>query len=308
MPDMRFVIPRQDINRENFASSAPDFNRRSEMMNTDRGFKCRITNIVRLTEHEKLFQLRIVDPLERTIFRFKPGQFLMLELPGYGDVPISISSSCTNHEFLELCIRKAGHVTSALFTVEEGASVAIRGPFGSSFPMDEMAGHNVFLIAGGLGIAPLRAPLFWINEHRDRFLDINLLYGVKEPSQLLFTWQFEEWEMINHIRLHTIVEHGDAEWRGKRGKTGMITNLFNDISVDVKKSYAIVCGPPIMFKFVCGYLDKLGIPMNRMFVSLERRMHCGMGKCCRCMVGSTFTCIDGPVFDYWSVMNLKEAI
>lgn len=305
MHDVRFVIPRQDINREDFASSVPDFNRRSEVLKTDFGYKCTITNIVRLTEQEKLFQLRIIDPVERSLFRFKPGQFLMLEVPGYGDVPISISSSNSNHEFLELCIRKAGHVTSALFTVTEGARVAIRGPFGSAFPMDEMSGHNVLLVAGGLGIAPLRAPLYWINEHRDRFRDVSLLYGAKEPSQLLFTWQFDEWKMINHINLHTIVEHGDSGWTGKKG---MITDLFNDISIDPAKTWAIVCGPPVMFKFVCGYLDRLGIPMNRMFVSLERRMHCGMGKCCRCMVGSTFTCIDGPVFDYWTVMNLKEAI
>ena len=305
MPDMRFVIPRQEINRENFASSSPDFNRRSDLMKTDMGYKCAVTNIVHLTDQERLFQLRIIDPVERALFRFRPGQFLMLELPGYGDVPISISSSSSNHEFLELCIRKAGHVTSALFTIEMGAHVAIRGPFGSSFPMEEMARHNILLIAGGLGIAPLRAPLFWINEHRDRFLDVNLLYGAKEPSQLLFTWQFNEWKMINHIRLHPIVEHANTEWSGK---TGMITDLFNDLLIDREKTYAIVCGPPVMFKFVCGWLDGLGVPMNRMFVSLERRMHCGMGKCCRCMVGSTFTCIDGPVFDYWSVINLKEAI
>ncbi len=305
MHEVRFVIPRQEINREDFASSAPDFNRRSEVMNTDRGFKCSITNIVRLTGQEKLFQLRIIDPTERSLFRFKPGQFLMLELPGYGEVPISISSSNSNHEFLELCIRKAGHVTTALFTIEEGAQVAIRGPFGSSFPMDEMAGSNVLLIAGGLGIAPLRAPLFWINEHRDRFGDVNVLYGAKVPSQLLFTYQFDEWKMINHINLHTIVERAEEGWTGR---TGMITDLFEDISIDMKKTWAIVCGPPVMFKVVCSHLDRLGMPMNRMFVSLERRMHCGMGKCCRCMVGSTFTCVDGPVFDYWSVMNLKEAI
>ncbi len=305
MHDQRFVIPRQELNREDFASSVPDFNRRSEVMNTDMGYKCTVTNIVRLTPQEKLFQIRIIDPVERALFRFRPGQFLMLELPGYGEVPISISSSSSNHEFLELCIRKAGSVTTALFNAGEGARVAIRGPFGSSFPMDEMAGHNVLLIAGGLGIAPLRAPLFWINEHRNRFLDVSLLYGAKDPSQLLFTWQFNEWDMISHIGLHTIVEHGSEEWTGK---TGMITDLFNDIVIDPATTYAIVCGPPVMFKFVCGWLDRLGIPMNRMFVSLERRMHCGMGKCCRCMVGSTFTCIDGPVFDYWSVMNLKEAI
>ena len=305
MHDLRFVISPQDINREDFASSVPDFNRRSDIIKTDFGYKCVVTNIVRLTEQERLFQLHIIDSVERSLFRFKPGQFLMLELPGYGDVPISISGSSSNHEFLELCIRKVGHVTSALFTITEGARVAIRGPFGSSFPMDEMAGHNILLIAGGLGIAPLRAPLSWINEHRDRFLDVDLLYGTKEPAQLLFTWQFDEWKMINHIRLHTIVEHGDAGWKGK---SGMITDLFNDIVIDTARTYAIVCGPPVMFKIVCSWLDRLGIPMNRMFVSLERRMHCGMGKCCRCMVGSTFTCIDGPVFDYWTVMNLKEAI
>ena len=302
---MRFTIPSQDINREPFAENVPDFHFRSSVMQTERGYKCRITNIVHLTEQEKLFQLRILDPDERNLFRFRPGQFLMLQVPGYGEVPISISSSTSNNEQVELCIRKAGHVTSALFEAKEGSRVAIRGPFGSSFPMEEMMDKNVILVAGGLGIAPLRAPLFWINDHRDRYRNVHMLYGTKEPSQMLFTYQFEEWEKINHINLHTIVENASPEWNGK---TGMITELFSEITIDPENTYAIVCGPPVMFKFVCNYLDKKGIPMNRMFVSLERRMHCGMGKCCRCMVGSTFTCIDGPVFDYWSVMNLKEAI
>ena len=305
MHDMRFTVPPQDINREPFAQHAPDFHHRSSLMQADRGYKCRITNIVSLTEQEKLFQLRILDPDERNIFRFRPGQFLMLQVPGYGEVPISISSSTSNNEQIELCIRKAGHVTSALFEARKGARVAIRGPFGSSFPMEEMMDRNVILVAGGLGIAPLRAPLFWINDHRDRYREVHMLYGTKEPSQMLFTYQFEEWEKIDHINLHTIVEHASPEWKGK---TGMITELFSEIEIDPDNTYAIVCGPPVMFKFVCNYLDKQGIPMNRMFVSLERRMHCGMGKCCRCMVGSTFTCVDGPVFDYWSVMNLKEAI
>ncbi len=302
---MRFTIPGQDINRERFVREIPDFHHKSEVMLTDKGYKCRITNIVSLTEQEKLFQLRILDPDERNIFRFRPGQFLMLQVPGYGEVPISISSSTSNNEQIELCIRKAGHVTNALFYAREGAHVAVRGPFGSSFPMEEMMDRNVILVAGGLGIAPLRAPLFWINDHRDRYRQVHMLYGTKEPSQMLFTYQFEEWRKINHIDLHTIVEHAPKEWKGK---TGMITELFSEIAIDHDNTYAIVCGPPVMFKFVCNHLDKQGIPMNRMFVSLERRMNCGMGKCCRCMVGSTFTCVDGPVFDYWSVMNLKEAI
>ncbi|NTU68745.1 MAG: oxidoreductase [Chlorobiaceae bacterium] len=274
-------------------------------MITDRGYKCRITNIVPLSGQERLFLLRIVDPLERELFNFRPGQFLMLEVPGYGEAPISISSSSSNHEFIEVCIRRAGHVTSALFEARQGAIVSIRGPFGTTFPMEQMKGRNVLMVAGGLGIAPMRAPLFWIGNHRDWYKDVRLLYGAREPSQLIFNYQFEEWQKVGNVTLHTIVEKPDDAWQGR---VGMITELFDGFTFDPEETWAIVCGPPVMFKFVCNYLDGKGIPMNRMFVSLERRMHCGMGKCCRCMVGSTFTCLDGPVFDYWSVMNLKEAI
>jgi sulfhydrogenase subunit gamma (sulfur reductase) len=305
MHDMRFNIPGQDLNQEAFAFRAPDFQKKCEVMITDRGYKCRITNIVPLSGNERLFLLRIVDPLERELFSFRPGQFLMLEVPGYGEAPISISSSTSNHEFIELCIRRAGLVTSAMFEARQGAMVSIRGPFGTAFPMEQMQERNLLLVAGGLGIAPMRAPLFWIGNHRDRYREVRLLYGAKEPSQLLFDYQFEEWQKVSNVRMHTIVEHPDEHWSGR---TGLITELFDEFTFDPKDTWAIVCGPPVMFKFVCSHLDKLGIPMSRMFVSLERRMHCGMGKCCRCMVGSTFTCLDGPVFDYWSVMNLKEAI
>ncbi len=305
MHDMRFNIPGKDLNLEPFALKIPDFQKKCEVMITDKGYKSRITNIVPLSDHERLFLLRIVDPHERELFNFRPGQFLMLEVPGYGEAPISISSSTSNHEFIEVCIRKAGHVTSALFEAKQGAMVSIRGPFGTSFPMEEMQGHSVLMVVGGLGIAPMRAPLFWIGNHRDRYKDVRLLYGAKEPSQLLFDYQFEEWQKVSNVDLLTIVEKPDDSWKGN---VGLITALFDEFTLEPEDTYAIVCGPPIMFKFVCNHLDKRGIPMNRMFVSLERRMHCGMGKCCRCMVGSTFTCLDGPVFDYWSVMNLKEAI
>ncbi len=137
------------------------------------------------------------------------------------------------------------------------------------------------------------------------YKDITVLYGTRDPSQILFEYQVEEWRRVYGQNILTIVEHPDEDWNGP---VGMITELFDDISIEPDDTFAIVCGPPVMFKFVCGYLSDLGLPRQRMFVSLERRMHCGMGKCCRCNVGSTFTCLDGPVFDYWSVMNLKEAI
>ncbi len=302
---MNFRLPKQDINLKPFMSRPADYNLKTEIMRTDKAYKCEIVNIITLTELEKLFHLKILDPEEREIFSFRPGQFLMLELPGFGEVPISISSSSNNQEFIELCVRKAGRVTDMLHQAAIGARVGIRGPFGTSFPMEEMIDHNILLIAGGLGLAPLRAPIYWVNERRDEYKNVHILYGTKNPSQMLFTYQYEAWQKIHRINLHTIVDEGDENWSGR---TGLITELFDEITIDPDRTYAIVCGPPVMFKFVCNYLDGLGLPMNRMFVSLERRMHCGMGKCCRCMVGSTFTCVDGPVFDYWSVLNLKEAI
>jgi len=302
---MNYKLPKQDINAEPSMKRSPRYNRKSLLMRTDKVYKCEIINIVELTPLERLFHLKILDSEERRLFEFRPGQFVMLEVPGFGEVPISISSSSNNHEYIELCVRKSGRTTNVLHRANIGAKLGIRGPFGTSFPMEQMVDHNILLVAGGLGLAPLRAPIYWVSEHRDEYKDVHVLYGTKEPNQMLFTYQYEEWERVDHIKLHTIVEKGDKDWKGK---TGLITDLFKDIDIEPSDTYAIVCGPPVMFKFVCDHLDGLGIPMNRMFVSLERRMHCGMGKCCRCMVGSTFTCVDGPVFDYWSVLNLKEAI
>jgi NAD(P)H-flavin reductase len=229
----------------------------------------------------------------------------MVELPGFGEVPISISSSPVWKGHLELCIRKAGHVTGVLHKAQRGAKVGIRGPFGTAFPMAAMRGYDVLLIAGGLGLAPLRAPIFYVNDNRADFGDVHILYGTKTPQDLLFTYQYDQWRAVYDVHLSVIVERPDAAWKGP---VGMITQLLDGIPVQALRTYAIVCGPPVMFKFVCQRLSQMGVPMNRMYVSLERRMHCGMGKCCRCNVGSTYTCLDGPVFDYWSVMNLKEAI
>ncbi|MCB2200939.1 FAD/NAD(P)-binding protein [bacterium] len=282
-----------------------DYNRRSQLKHYDKTYKAEITNIIRLTEMEKLFQVRIIDDTERERFTFLPGQFVMVEVPGYGEIPISISSSFTHKGFIELCIRKVGLVTTVLHNAKRGCKVGIRGPFGTHFPMEQMRGNNILLIAGGLGLAPLRAPIFHVIENRSYYKDVYILYGTKESNLLLFTYQYEEWDRIADINLRVIAEQGSKDWKGE---IGLITDLLDEVDVDPGETNAIVCGPPVMFKFVCQRLTDMGIPMHRMFVSLERRMHCGMGKCCRCNIGSTYTCVDGPVFDYWTVMNLQEAI
>jgi NAD(P)H-flavin reductase len=299
------MFPHYDVVQESEMLEPLDFNRRSRLKHVDRVFKAEIVNVIRLTEMEKLFQLRILDDAARRRFHFLPGQFVMVEVPGYGEIPISISGSPSNKSYLELCIRRAGTVTGALHKARRGACVGIRGPFGTHFPMERMKGHNILLIAGGLGIAPIRSPIFHVIENRRDYRDVHILYGTKRPAELLFDYQYEEWSRIDDIDLRIIVEEPDAEWAGP---VGMITQLLENIEVSAEDTFAIVCGPPVMFKFVCNRLGDMGVLRQRMFVSLERRMHCGMGLCCRCNVGSTFTCLEGPVFDYWTVMNLKEAI
>jgi len=302
---MKNLFQPYDVSLESEMLEPLDFNRRSRLKETDRCFKAEILNVIRLTDMEKLFQVRILDEGESERFSFLPGQFVMVEVPGYGEIPISISSSASRAGYLELCIRRVGIVTGALHRAERGARIGIRGPFGTHFPMETMKGHDVLLIAGGLGLAPLRASIFGVIENRADFENVHILYGTRSPDQLLFDYQYEEWSRIDDIDLQVIVEEPDGEWTGP---VGLITKLLDGIEVDPQRTFAIVCGPPVMFKFVCGRLSEQGMPMRRMFVSLERRMHCGMGKCCRCNIGSTFTCMEGPVFDYWTVMNLKEAI
>jgi len=302
---MSIRLTQYDIQNEKDMKSPVDFNQKSRLQNVDRLYKAEISNIIPLTDMEKLFQIRILKEEERERFTFQPGQFVMLEVPGYGEVPISISSSPTNRGFIELCIRKAGLVTEVLHRAARGARVGLRGPFGTHFPLDKMKGNTILLIAGGLGLAPLRAPIFSVAENRPDYKDVHILYGTRSPDQLLFSYQYEQWRRIDGANLQIIVEKPDAEWKGE---VGLITKLLDKLPVNPNETYAIVCGPPIMFKFVCNQLSKMGVPMHRMFVSLERRMHCGMGKCCRCNIGSTYTCLEGPVFDYWSVINLKEAI
>jgi NAD(P)H-flavin reductase len=282
---------------------------RTDLNTFEHTYKAEITGIHRLTELEKLYRIQIIDPLEREEFSFRPGQFIMLEIPGIGEAPFSISSSASRKGDVELCIRRVGSLTDFLNKVEAGAHVGLRGPFGTSFPMEKMHGANVLLIAGGLGLAPLRSPIAYVQENRNRFANVDIIYGTKDPSQLLFTYQYEMWR-ADDIGLHITVDTADEAWTGR---TGLVTKILEELfagrdEASFQNTYAIVCGPPVMFKFVCNLLTARDVPMQKMFVSLERRMHCGMGKCCRCNVGSTYTCLSGPVFDYWTVMNLKEAI
>lgn len=273
-------------------------------------YQAEITNVYPLTETEKLYQIQICDPELRQNFIYRPGQFVMLELPGIGEGPFSISSSPTRRGDLELCIRGVGNMTNFLSRVSRGTKVGISGPFGTHFPVEKMAGDDIMLIAGGLGIVPLRSPILAVLESRSRYGRVDIIYGARRPSELLFGYQYEEWKQFD-INLDIIVDEAEPGWSGPVGRiTEILQRRIEEGNGDDlrHRTSAIVCGPPIMFQFVCDQLTQARLPMEKMFVSLERRMHCGRGKCCRCNIGSTYTCLEGPVFDYWSVLNLKEAI
>lgn len=273
-------------------------------------YKAEITNIYPLTRMEKLYQIQIIDEVEREKFVFRPGQFVMLELPGIGEAPFSISSSPVRHGDLELCIRAVGNMTCFLDRVGRGTKVGVSGPFGTHFPVEKMEGEDILLIAGGLGIAPLRSPVLAVLEKRSRYGLVDIMYGARRPSELLFGYEYAMWRQFD-VRLDITVDHEEPGWQGP---VGLITEILEKRIADGnrddlrQRTSAIVCGPPVMFRFVCDMLISAGVPVEKIFVSLERRMHCGRGKCCRCNIGSTYTCLDGPVFDYWSVLNLKEAI
>lgn len=300
------------MNKLEFVDVMPSqgrFTRKTDLTSFEYSYQAEITSVYPLTATEKLYQIRIMDSDLRQSFNFQPGQFVMLELPGIGEGPFSISSSPTRHGDIELCIRAVGNLTHFLDRVPRGAVVGISGPFGRGFPVEEMEGSDILLIAGGLGIVPLRAPLFAVLENRSRYERIDIAYGARKPSELLFTYQHQMWRQFD-INLDIIVDEGDAEWTGPVGRiTEILEKRIEQSKGDLsQKTFAIVCGPPVMFKFVCNMLIEAGLPMQKIFVSLERRMHCGRGKCCRCNIGATYTCLSGPVFDYWEVMNMKEAI
>jgi NAD(P)H-flavin reductase len=273
--------------------------------NPYRPWPARITSIRDLTDKEKLFELRLIDPGVREAFNFHSGQFVELSIFGVGEAPVSISSAPSKQGFIELCIRKAGDVTGAMHAKQCGDIVGLRGPFGRGFPFEDMKGHDILLVAGGLGIAPLKSLINHIHDERHEFGKVTILYGSRNPSEVLFRYQFDMWKHRDDFDLILTVDQPDDTWDGE---TGLVTKLFDRIDVDPDNTFGAVCGPPVMYKYVIDEMRKKEMDVDRIYMSFERRMKCGIGKCGHCGVGHQYTCIDGPVFNYWEAMNLQGAI
>ena len=273
--------------------------------NPYRPWPARITSITDLTATEKLFEFRLIDERIRDAFSHEPGQFVELSIFGVGEAPISISSSPTKRGFIELTVRRAGTFTEVLHTMQCGDIVGLRGPFGRGFPVDEMRGHDILLVAGGLGIAPLRSLINNIHDERSEFGKVTIIYGSKNPSEVMFRQQFEMWRHRKDFDLHLTVDHPDDTWDGE---VGVVTKPFAHLALDASNTYGALCGPPVMYRFAIDEMRKKNISYDRIYVSFERHMKCGMGKCGHCQIGHQYVCIDGPVFNYWEAKNIQGSM
>ena len=263
----------------------------------------RLDKVEPLTELEKLFTLELPDGAS---LGNEPGQFVEVSLFGIGEAPISISSSPSrSNGTFELCVRRVGDVTNALHSLQPGAYLGIRGPFGKAFPTAAMKGKDVLFAAGGLGLAPLRSLINEVLDQRGSFGRVIILYGTKNPSEILFKDELLEWAEREDVEFHMTVDRGDENWRGH---VGVITTLFPRVTINPRNTVAATCGPPIMYRFVLMELLGKGIPESQIYLSLERRMKCGVGKCGHCQINDLYCCQDGPVFCYSDIKGLEEAL
>lgn len=230
-------------------------------------------------------------------YRFEAGQFNMLYLPGIGEVAISISSDPADPHHLAHTIRYAGNVTRAISRLQAGEVIGLRGPYGSAWPLKRMQGQDIYIVTGGIGLAPLRPVIYTIMRRRADFGRVVLLYGARTPADMLYTAEFDAWQRHN-IQLHTTVDRADAQWQGQ---VGVVPMLFYHLRLDPKKTMILTCGPEIMIRFVIYEALARRVPKENIYVSLERNMKCAIGFCGHCQFGPSFICKEGPVLSYAQV-------
>jgi NAD(P)H-flavin reductase/formate hydrogenlyase subunit 6/NADH:ubiquinone oxidoreductase subunit I len=259
---------------------------------------------VPMTLNETLLEIKLDD---EAVLGHKPGQFVEVSVFGVGEAPISLSSSPTNTETFELCVRKLGNVTTKLHQLNVGDKVGIRGPFGNGFDVESLKGKDLLFIAGGLGIAPLRSLFNYVLACRKDYGRIFLLYGCKEPKEMLFGEELSALALRDDVEFKSTVNWCPENeiWTGN---IGVITTLIPRISFDPEKTIAILCGPPVMYKFVVADLKAQNVPDDHIIMSLERRMKCGVGKCGHCQINQIYVCKDGPVFNYSTIKDVQEAL
>lgn len=251
------------------------------------------------------YDLALETPSGQDEYRFLPGQFNMLYLPGFGESAISVSSDPAEHGTIAHTVRIAGNVTQALSRKEPNDQIGIRGPFGTSWPMEQCRGRDVVLACGGIGLAPLRPAIYHLINNRDDYGRVTLLYGARTSGDLLYSHEYDQWRAAG-IEVEVTVDLGESDWQGH---IGVVPALFYHMRLDGQKTFVMTCGPEIMIRFVIFEALARKVPPDQLFISLERNMSCAMGFCGHCQLGPAFICKDGPVFNYVQMepyLNLED--
>ncbi|MCB8976090.1 MAG: FAD/NAD(P)-binding protein [Ardenticatenaceae bacterium] len=263
----------------------------------------KITAVRSLTELEKLYTIQL--PYGLTLDH-DPGQFVQVSLFGVGEAPISICSSPSRSNGLfELCVRNVGDLTSKMHELNVGDTLGIRGPFGRGFPMERYRGKDVVFIAGGLGLAPLRSVIYEAIDHREKYNRLVILYGARSPQEMLFRDEVNAFNWMEDVEMYTTVDCGDEKWQGE---VGFVNCLLNKVPLNPHNTVSIVCGPPVMYKFIIDDLIRLGVAEHDIWLSFERHMKCGVGKCGHCQINHIYACLDGPSLSYTEIQHLEEAL
>ena len=263
---------------------------------------CRIKEAKRLTPDTTLFKVVFKDEEKGSSKEndYKVGQFVQFSLLGQGEIPISIASSPTQGRYLEFLVRKVGRVTGAIQNLTKKDEIGIRGPYGNNFPVDEMKGNDLIFVSGGCGLAPLRSVIQYVLDKKGDYGKIAILYGARTAEDIVFKDDMDSWKERGDCEINLIVERGSA-YPGC--STGVVTNLFDKLK-EVTKQKIFICGPSIMTHYAIEGLLKLGASSDNIFVTMERYMKCGVGKCGHCYIKGKYVCTDGPVFSYREMQEL----
>ena len=268
--------------------------------------KARIIEIIQETFSDdldiKTFRIKLEDDL---VMDFLPGQFVEFSIPGVGECPFGFASSPLEKGYFDITIKRTGKVTNRIHSLDVGANVWIRGPFGNTFPLELMENHSLLFVAGGLGLAPLRPFIQYVLDPRNRqkYDKIDMLLAARTAADHCFAYDYPYWRAVEKT---TVLQTIDRDEPGWDGLVGFPHKLVKELTLDFSNLYAIVCGPPIMIKAVQQSLTEMGLPLDRLYTTLEMRMTCGIGKCGKCNIGNKYVCTDGPVFSMEELSRMPD--
>ena len=266
---------------------------------------CRIDKVIQETPDIRTYRLKFKDEGMMEQFNWFPGQFVEFSLLGSGECTFCISSSATREGYFDCSIKKAGVVTAEIHAqLDEGDDVGIRGPYGNWFPLDDLKGKNLLFVGGGIGLAPLRSLIQYCIDNRSDYKDFTILYGARTSADMCYKEEIEQWRQDPSLKVILTIDKPEEAWKEN---VGVVPKILEEVVKPVvANTKVITCGPPIMIKYTLLSLDKLGFAPENVITTLEMKMQCGLGKCGRCNIGSTYVCKDGPVFTYEQLKKLPD--